>query len=365
MTAEQPGAVAVKLLALAKRLYEHRAETACLENGFSRFLQGHGVYTYLQSRGCVKRDDFKQLTLRTAGFSFHCATALERILESLSRHHVPALTFKGVAWALLAYGDILTRPFGDLDILIPRSHWPEAKVALAACGYGCEPHRREPAREAAFLRYSKCQEVPNPRHAPELDLHIGLYSQWIAFETPFADLWARRAEVHLDNIGPFPTFGKADAIIFTCLHSYQDGWAYMKGLLDLALLLERHQPDWCHLVEIAKERTPMIEMAVAFAVQLLGAPVPRGWSVPFDPETTLAIYLDMASLSEPPQLGLLAPKLWSGSRLLALGRSVRAVCSPSDEDLNSVRLPRPLIGLYPLIRVVRLLSKVCSRRKFK
>lgn len=361
------GLISSNLLSLATRLYETKVgHDTPPKGGFVGFLQSHGIAGYLQAAGLIQDEGFKTLALRTAGFSFFCARVLEDIFTKFAERGVPALTFKGVGWSLLAYGNVLARPFGDLDLLIPRNRWTEARVALVECGYNPREIPGCSGQEAAFLRFSKCQEFTSMKRLPQLDLHVGLYSQWIAFEPSFEELWSRRVAVRLDSIGPLWTFGAEDAIVFTCLHSYQDGWAYLKGLLDLALLLERHSPEWSILANLARERTPMVAIAVAFAVHLLGAPAPRGWRSPVrDPEQTLKHYLEIMSCPEPVQLGLLSPNLWSGSKALALGRSVKAILTPSDDDLYSVKLPKFLVGFYPLVRVLRLLQKLVRRRKLK
>ncbi len=58
-----------------------------------------------------------------------------RVLETLQRHGIEAIPFKGPVLAVVAYGELGLRQFGDLDFLIHDEDLAEAIAALDSIGY--------------------------------------------------------------------------------------------------------------------------------------------------------------------------------------------------------------------------------------
>src|ERR1041385_4302029 len=58
---------------------------------------------------------------------------------------VPIVPFKGPVLALLSYGDVSLRAFGDLDLLVQPADAQKARSVLTDAGYKTEfePHSRE------------------------------------------------------------------------------------------------------------------------------------------------------------------------------------------------------------------------------
>lgn len=367
--------ISANLLSLASHLYNNKLKTSDNRSeSFVSFIERQGLRGYLSkdqdlwSHLTGESQDIalankREYALHATGFAFRCAMTLDKILTRLSEEEIPALIFKGISWSLLLHNDIATRPSGDIDILVPAQKSKRIRTILSELGYH-QQQPTSPGQQLALHRFLKSQDFVG-MGLPMLDLHHRLYSQWIALDTPFEDLWRRRTTVQPDGYPPMPTLSPCDAIVFTCLHSYQDGWSHLKGVLDLALFLERYQPDWQDLKSVSQERSPLVARAITFAVHLLGARAPKGWSEAFEPEQTLEHFQELFSLSEPPQLSLLRPDLWEGSKLRCLGKSAKTILNPSLDDTRSIDLPPTLVNLYILVRIFRLLQKLFSRRKLK
>jgi hypothetical protein len=60
--------------------------------------------------------------------------AFGRVAESLKAAGVPVIPVKGLALAHWLYEDVAQRPFTDIDLLIPRAAWHEARRAMIALG---------------------------------------------------------------------------------------------------------------------------------------------------------------------------------------------------------------------------------------
>src|SRR5204862_195907 len=106
--------------------------------------QAHGVMPLLSwhlSRSCADgvpestlselRDRFRLNAARNLFF----AGELLKLLTLLQRAGIKAIPFKGPTLAVLAYGNLALRTFGDLDLLLRRNDIPRARDLLAAEGY--------------------------------------------------------------------------------------------------------------------------------------------------------------------------------------------------------------------------------------
>src|SRR5438034_9202403 len=58
-----------------------------------------------------------------------------RIIECFDGHGIRALAHKGPALAQILYGNVTSRQFADLDILVSRDDLPTVRARLAELGY--------------------------------------------------------------------------------------------------------------------------------------------------------------------------------------------------------------------------------------
>ncbi|MGA9380378.1 MAG: nucleotidyltransferase family protein, partial [Phormidium sp.] len=79
---------------------------------------------------------------------------LVRLLNLFEGQGIPVLPFKGPVLAASAYGNLLLRQFGDLDILVHAEDIERAKALFLAQGYRMKIERIEvtPEQEEIFVR---------------------------------------------------------------------------------------------------------------------------------------------------------------------------------------------------------------------
>lgn len=363
-----PSHIERELLNLARHLCSLTpSSSGAPETELVSFLSRHGIRNRLRWAEPKEAEGAREYALSTASFALASASRLSKISQRLADHEIPSLTFKGLAWSQLLYGNIASRPFGDVDLLVPPTLLQPTNAALLDLGLErAYPSGLSFGQDFAHQRFGKAQNFINPANNACLDLHWRLFSQWIGLEIPFSDLWQRRTVLEVPGLPPISTFGVEDRIIFTALHGTQDGWSYLKGLLDLAIFLERHPPRWETVTQIAGQRLPLVRQAITFAVHLLGAPNPPDCELFYpDAETTLSAFTALSGKPEPPQLALLRPNLWSGPKLQLGASVVGAILTPAIDDLRSVNLPPRLANLYIAVRLFRLLHKLATRRALK
>lgn len=196
---------------------------------------------------------------------------LASVLETLEAASVPALVIKGPAIAAW-YPDPALRPYGDLDVLVPRTQLDEAVGALEGLGYHCTYSR------AWSLEYG--YDVPMARDDGRsvVELHWRLdYSEGVG-HLPVKDLWERAV--------PCPLGGQAglqleavDTVLHLCSHAAIKHRAHLglRPLCDLTQITrEWESVEWKRLARRASDYglARPVYLMLALAQQALGLAVP-------------------------------------------------------------------------------------------
>jgi hypothetical protein len=211
--------------------------------------------------------------------SLALAAELVAVLAGLRGAGVPALAIKGPVSALLGYGDLGLRRFSDLDLLVAPDDVTAAASYLERRGY-VPRFTLSPPWLARLVRSNYellfHHPHPHPNGGRLVDLHWSLARRGYTF-TPGGDgIFARRQTV---RIGPdeVPTLAVEPTLLFLLLHGIKHDWKSLGWLCDVAELLRRHAGlDWDGVVSWSSQpgRRRLIDVGLALAHDLLGAPVP-------------------------------------------------------------------------------------------
>lgn len=184
--------------------------------------------------------------------------------------------------AATLYDNLCLRPFGDLDILVPRRDISRARDLLLANGY--EPlTQRSAAQEAAHLEHhGECQLIGHRgKVVVELQWRITpAYWQVPSNQGSFLldpeRLWDRLETVSLGG-DVVRHFRPEELLLILCVHGAKHAWSRLIWLCDVAALLRaRPDMDWPRVLEQARETNSerMLLLGLFLAERLLGAPLP-------------------------------------------------------------------------------------------
>jgi hypothetical protein len=168
------------------------------------------------------------------------ARELVRISAELSAAGVAMLALKGPTLAALAYGDLASRHFADLDILIREHDLPSAAAILARSGY----RPRRCGRDTPGVGFFRSTEDEFWRDGGAvIDVHWRLVPHYFPFATDPDLLWQRAVMVELEG-APVATLAPADLLSFLIAHATKHGWANLREICDVAALAARIDFDW-------------------------------------------------------------------------------------------------------------------------
>lgn len=196
------------------------------------------------------------------------AAHLHELLAVLAHAGIAVFVHKGLAIGAMAYGDILLRHAGDLDLVIRPADLPRARLLLEDLGYAAKAAAPRPGGyHLGFHRASSGVTV---------ELHWAFTSVRWPFALNEASLWSSLTTVPVAGL-PAPCLVPAMAVLALCAHGTKDAWGRLGLVADLAALLTRY-PDlpWEAILACARRmrREQAVVLGFALAAACLGLALP-------------------------------------------------------------------------------------------
>jgi len=188
--------------------------------------------------------DLKQLHLANTQRNESLTNELIEITKLFQQHHIIAMSFKGPALAISAYGDIALRQMSDLDILVKASHYPKAKALLIEHGHHMSHDSKQ---ETGTLQAQLWHE----EKGISVDLHFGIPPSYLRLDTH--PLFTSIDTVNLYET-QVPTLTPEAHLVILCINIFKENWCSLGKLCDVAHLANAHQQlDWQQVHTLAKQ----------------------------------------------------------------------------------------------------------------
>ncbi len=207
---------------------------------------------------------------------------LLRLLALLESNNIAALPFKGPTLAILAYGSLSFRQFGDLDILVHERDFLVAKDLLLVDGYqrGQQLHGIADIETQELALMKRWGEYPliHPDKQFSVDLHDRLIGgEFPALSANFDLFWENLAPVPLLNT-EVNTLCPEDLLLYLCIHGSKDFWLRLSWVCDVATLIHTQpQMNWQWLSDRAQtlDCEQMLWLGISLAQDLLSVSLPE------------------------------------------------------------------------------------------
>ena len=240
-----------------------RLEAACtahqLRPRVSAFLEAGGD-DGLAPAGM--RERLKVIADAHAGHGLMRTAQLLQALQALAAAGVPAIPFKGPAFATLLADGARHRECADIDLLVRTDDVVRAAAALAPLGY-------EPGLPAAALRSRRLalatDELGMARAADDglVELHWRLGQRWYPAAIAVGDAWARSQT--RDLLGTEITWPRPEELLL--LHvtdGMKAGGTSLRWMADVAAIVRSHpEMDWPAVRALAGRRAGLRTVRIA------------------------------------------------------------------------------------------------------
>lgn len=341
--------------------------------GFVRGVEAHAVapiiYAPLAQTGRVPVDALAQLRAavdENALRSIVLARTLRELIALLEEEQIPVISIKGPLLARSAYGDLASRRFADLDLVVHKRDLDRARAILAQRGY--QPAIALPRdAESALLGADYHIALVDAEHGIMVELH------WALIRAGLSGLrdesWAWTHACHTTALGtPMRTLTNDAAFVYLCVHGSKHLWSQLGWLCDVAALARTERAvSWPVVRELASSigATRMVALGCALASDLLGAEECDAFGAVDAHVRQLASDVHARLFDDAPTTSLPAFQLRVRTRLgdrIAYLAGIAA--APHAADVQFAALPRRARALYYVLRPARLVVKH-GRRAFE
>ena len=293
------------------------------------------------------------------------------ILQALEAAGIEAVPYKGPALAIYAYGNLALRRFVDLDILVRKVDVVPAKELMIARGFVCDTPWTN-AQQDLLMRTQ--HNLPLSREAGRLivELHWEVAPGRFASSLQAEEFWRRLETMHLNDL-VVKCLSVEDLLLSLSVHGSKHLWERLAWICDVAELVKtRTSLNWSVLLNraAATGNERMLFLGLRLSNLLLQAPLPDSVLLRIDADKTVASLAEEVStrLFDRADPAAISPgqafrfnwTVRSGwrSRL----RYCRLLLQPTDADIGTVPLPRPLSFAYYFMRPFGLLGRDRKRR---
>ena len=205
--------------------------------------------------------------------NFILAGKLFEILKLLNSNDIIAIPYKGPVLALLAYGDLSFREFGDLDIFIDKEDIFKSKELLFSLGYEPLYHLNHSQEKFCLGIHHEYKMVHNkPKISLELhwDFHMNYSNNELIFDKNYI--------TNIKSNGfSFPTFAPEELILILSLHAYGHLWTSLSLICDIAQIIETNKElSWNRIVDKANKSgiSRILGVSLLLVKDLLGVNLP-------------------------------------------------------------------------------------------
>ena len=291
----------------------------------------------------------------------YLARELVQITSLLKEKGVPVIAFKGPVLARAAYGDLSLREFIDLDILVRPSDLGVIRDFLFSQGYRSR-YSGLGEKERGFFLW--CEEAfGNKDGLVCVDVHWQMNPQYFAYAPEGDVLWRRTVPVELQG-GTVSTLSTPDLLLHLCVHGAKHGWTTLGWICDVAVLACRNPGlEWSRMIaetaSLGGRRLLLLGLYLAY--NLLGAAIPDelismarddGVIVNVAAQVKRRMFDNIGERASVFQEWMVPTRALESTRARVRYLAGRAL-SPTVDDWELVRLPRPFFPLYYLLHPLR------------
>src|SRR5689334_15996888 len=286
-----------------------------------------------------------------------------RVVKLFKEHGIPVALFKGPLLAQIAYGEISLRQAGDIDVLIKRRDFDQARALLESLGYEMSP-RLTPAQLASHLSNHCELQFMRDEWFTVVDLHWDLAPRSFVFNLHAKEVMSRLQPVSLAGT-TVETFGAEDLVLYLSMHGAKHLWRRLEWIASLSESM-RVNPNWNLVVQRAEQAhaTRMLALGLRLVEKFSNQTIPADVFANVDAngnmqrmsEQVAAQLFNTFGAAESTETNLYNLRIMDRKRD-ALVSTLRAIFVPTLPDWQALALPAPLHSLYYAFRPLRL-SKV-------
>ena len=226
-------------------------------DNFARLAYAHGIFplvyktlktyeTFMSQEVLMK---MKKYYMDIVKQSMLMTSELLSIMKLFEENSINAISFKGPLLSQMAYKDISSRQYVDLDILINEKDIVLATKVLTENFYKSE-YNLTSYQNQNLLKNVHDVAFYNTKNSVRLECHWTLTSGEFYINIQNWNLFEDVSYVKINNT-PVPTVENEKLIVYLCIHGYKHMWERIEWLSDILYLNDNNTVDWKEVLKLA------------------------------------------------------------------------------------------------------------------
>lgn len=176
---------------------------------------------------------------------------LIKILKLLKTENIDVIPYKGPTLAVLAYGNVSFRQFGDLDVFIPKKYVQKVVKILNLNGYVSQLNLKD-SQEIAFLKYQREYKLINIENKIPIEIKWKIPVSSFSFKSDFEDA-IFDSDIKSINFFNYQIFNLSNEhlLLILCIHNVGHYWTQLKWICDISEFIKANSIDWSLVIDKA------------------------------------------------------------------------------------------------------------------
>jgi hypothetical protein len=190
----------------------------------------------------------KQTYMNLVKTNMLMTSELIKVSKLLEENGIKAIAFKGPVLSAMAYGDVISRQYVDLDLLVNENEIENVAFILESNKY-TTLNSSKLLKNKKYLETDKDFSFFTPINNIHIEMHWRLFKKNILIENFYSD----KNEIMINN-NSISTFSFDFLFVYMCLHGSTHVWERIEWIVDINRLLElNYDIDWNKLLEISEK----------------------------------------------------------------------------------------------------------------
>jgi len=291
---------------------------------------------------------------------------LINITKLLNQHKIETIAFKGPALSQMAYGDITLRQYGDIDILIKKKDRFNMILILEKEGYIPEIKLQDSSKEAFFNAVNVIAFYKGSMGI-RIEIHWELLSRNYAIVWNEKILWENSKSIQINN-NKIQVLTIEHHLLYICVHSAKHLYERIEWICDIDRLIQANlNINWQYILKEAKRMgiTRMLYLGLSLSKILFDLKIPKNIQKSINKDKEIPKLINKIikinfsdTIHEEKSFNTLVLLLNMRENYTdKLKLLYKGILTPKFDDFLFYQLPKYMVFLYPILRLIRLIKK--------
>lgn len=200
---------------------------------------------------------------------------LIKVIKILEENGIEAISFKGPVLSQMAYGDVVSRQYCDLDILVKEKDLNKSFVLLEN-NYFKSSLNKDLIFNKLFLEKNSDISFINDKNNLSIELHWKLFRNKFSSDINNKDFFNSKNKLEINNQELY-IFNYELLLVYLCMHGSKHRWERIEWITDIDRLLKNYDINWEIAYLIAKKYTcvKMLNLGLYISKELYNTFIPE------------------------------------------------------------------------------------------